>query len=74
MKKIVLPLLILFLCSCSAKTVKTDFFAMDTFMSISLLGSDADMQVAEEEILTDHAYYYDRENGIVIFGSEWREG
>ena len=50
MKKIVLPLLIFILCSCSAKTVKTDFFAMDTFMSISLLGSDADVQVAEEEI------------------------
>lgn len=50
MKKIIFPLLLFLFCGCSLKTVKTDFFAMDTFMSISLSGSEQDAEAAEDEI------------------------
>lgn len=50
MKKIIFSVMLLLLCGCSLKTVKTDFFAMDTFMSISVSGTDEDAKAAEKEI------------------------
>ena len=50
MKKIVFLLLLILLGGCSLKQTETSFFAMDTFMTISLLGSEEDAKAAEDEI------------------------
>ena len=50
MKKILIIACLILLGGCSAKSVETSFFAMDTYMSISLSGTDEDALAAEEEI------------------------
>lgn len=61
MRKIILFLFLVFLSGCAPENVKTDFFAMDTFMSISLSGNEAELQTAEDEIKRlDKLLRYDR--------------
>ncbi len=50
MKRIFIIMCLLFLSGCSSKTVEISFFAMDTFMSISLSGTEEDVAAAKEEI------------------------
>ena len=44
------------------------------FKAFATVISEINMtQIEEEEVLTDHAYYYDKEHGIIFYGGEWRE-
>lgn len=63
MKKLLIIVCLVLLCGCSPKPVETSFFAMDTFMSMSVYGTDKDAFAAEEEVKRlDNLLKYDSIN------------